>query len=109
MHEGWFQVVLEVFSEQFDLLHYVTSELFHFLIWFSWKVFWVKGTIWVMERFTTSVDMSDNCLRTFNMDLNCVLLLAMSGCLLRNIVRLSALFISQTRKLQALHTLHCML
>ena len=30
MQEGWFQVVLEVFSEQFDLLHYVTSELFHF-------------------------------------------------------------------------------
>ena len=30
MHEGWFQVVLEVFPEQFELLHYVTPELFHF-------------------------------------------------------------------------------
>ena len=71
----------------------------------------MKGTIWVLERFTTSVDMSDNCLRTSTMDLNCVLLLAMSGCLWRNIVRLSALFkvFSQKKKLQALHTLHCML
>ena len=71
----------------------------------------MKETIWVLERFTTSVDMSDNCLRTCTMDLYCVLLLAMSGCLLRNIVRLSALFkvSGQTKKLQALHTLHCML
>ena len=52
----------------------------------------MKGTIWVFERITTSVDMFDNCLRTSTMVLNYVLLLAMSGCLWRNMVRLSALF-----------------